>query len=59
MTIQSDNTKGRSLADNFWAQLGLLMAPLGGGLGRWSTRSVPLESRLGYWMHTSTTLRAC
>jgi hypothetical protein len=28
MTIQSDNTKGRSLADNFWAQLGLLMAVL-------------------------------
>ena len=28
MTIQGDNTKGRSLADNFWAQLGLLMAVL-------------------------------
>jgi hypothetical protein len=28
MTIQSDNTKGRSFADNFWAQLGLLMAVL-------------------------------
>jgi hypothetical protein len=28
MTIQSDNTKGRSFADNFLAQLGLLMAVL-------------------------------
>ena len=28
MTIQSDNTKGRSLADNFWAELGLLTAVL-------------------------------
>jgi hypothetical protein len=26
MTIQSDNTEGRSLAANVWAQLGLLMA---------------------------------
>ena len=28
MTIQSDSTKGRGFADNFWAQLGLLMALL-------------------------------
>jgi len=26
MTIQSDNTEGRSLAANFWAQLGLVTA---------------------------------
>ena len=26
MTIQSDHTKGRSLANNFWAELGLLTA---------------------------------
>jgi hypothetical protein len=26
MTIQSDDTKGHSLADNLWVQLGLLTA---------------------------------
>jgi hypothetical protein len=26
MTIQSDDTEGRSLADNLWAELGLLTA---------------------------------